>query len=127
MRKVTERISTALINGKKKTISNTSTDGVSMFLHQNKIIKTSIDIMGYKVNRTFFNLRSSCTNGLTSSTTRERLNGYLHLAFPESPFSFAQKNWQQVITGYKDNKRIYKVIDDNNWLSYKELHTLFNS
>ena len=40
----------------------------------NEIIKTYKMVDGYRLNWIHFNLRSDCTNGLPSSTTRERLN-----------------------------------------------------
>jgi hypothetical protein len=127
MRKVTEQISNALINGKKKTVGNTSTDGSSMFLHGNEIIKSFTIIDGYKLNWIHFNLRSDCTNGLPSSTTRERLNGFLDSKFPDCGFSFGQKNWTAVIHGYKDGKHVYKNIPDDQWLSFSFLSDLFNN
>ena len=127
MRKITEQVSRALMNGESKRVSNTYSDGESMFLHNNEIIKTYKMIDGYRLNWIHFNLRSDCTNGLPSSTTRERLNGFLELRFPEWGFRFGQKDWQAVIHGYKDGKYIYKNIMDNHWLSFSFLHELFNN
>ena len=63
MRKVTEQIKQAWINNQCLTIGNTSTDGTSIFLHGNKIIKRNED-----------GSISVTNSGWYSNTTKERLN-----------------------------------------------------
>ncbi len=57
MRKITEQVSKALMNGESKRISNTHSDGHSMFLHNNEIIKTYKMVDGYRLDWIHFNLR----------------------------------------------------------------------
>lgn len=121
MRKVTEQVSNALINGKKKTVNHTVSNGSSMSLHGNKIIiKDDFD--------TCFNLQGAVTpSGRPSPTTRERLNGYLHLAF-NTTFGFGQKNWQPVLHGLNDHGNyVVRPIADNEWHSFNELKKIINS
>ncbi len=63
MRKVTEKIRLAFINGESKKVENTETDGQTVWLHGNAIIK--------KVDKHIeFSLA-----GWNTPTTRERING----------------------------------------------------
>ena len=63
MRKVTEQIVNAFYEGRKLTVGNTSTDGMEIRLHGNRI--------AYKANGSI-----RITNcGWFTSTTKERLNG----------------------------------------------------
>jgi len=66
MRKITQEVCEAFIKGIKKSISNTSTDGTSLYLHGNTI--------AYKdeaKDNSFF----ITSAGWMSNTTKERLNG----------------------------------------------------
>ena len=83
MRKVTEDIARAFVNGQKKTVSNTSTDGVSVWLHGHEIIRK--DGSDLKV--------SLC--GWGTPTTRERLNGILSIAGYN--VRFFQENHEQFV------------------------------
>lgn len=68
MRKVSKTVLTAFLNFEKRRIKNTSTDGLSVTLHNNKIIER-IPSGGFRL--------SMC--GWPTVTTRERLNTFLNL------------------------------------------------
>ena len=78
MRKVTQDIARAFVNGQKKTVSNTSTDGMSVWLHGHEIIR--------KTGNKEFRI-SLC--GWGTPTTRERLNGILSFAGSEMHTCFS--------------------------------------
>jgi hypothetical protein len=80
MRKVTDKITTAFLAGKAKSLGNTSTDGKSLFLHGNMIARHA----GEKLEVTLA--------GWPTVTTRERLN-----ALPG--VSINQKNHTQYLNG----------------------------
>ena len=63
MRKVTQEIRESWLQGKPKKVSNTYTDGNSVWLHGNKII----EVIDGKVYATL--------SGWPTRTTMERLNG----------------------------------------------------
>jgi len=66
-RKVTDDIASALKKGKKKKIANTETDGKSVWLHGNEIVKVD-------------NGEVSITDsGWDTPTTKERINGILSM------------------------------------------------
>ena len=67
MRKVTETTVRAFLNGTKKKVGNTSTDGTRLMLHGNVIAK--------KVNDKILITDA----GWQSPTTKERLNGLLDI------------------------------------------------
>ena len=64
MRKVTEQIKQAFERGEAKTVGNTSTDGNTVWLHGNAIVKRDPDGL----------VRWSLA-GWNTPTTRERVNG----------------------------------------------------
>jgi len=64
MRKITETIRRAWLNGESKTVNNTTTDGDSVWLHGNKIIEVR------DRNEVWATLA-----GWHTPTTKERLNG----------------------------------------------------
>ena len=66
MRKVTETIAESFYKGFNKTVSNTHTDGVNVWLHGNKIAWRNQD-----------NTLSVTLAGWGTPTTRERINGIL--------------------------------------------------
>ena len=66
MRVVTEKVTAAWLQGKRKTVGNTSTDGQNIYLHGNCIAKRDADGSVYITDA-----------GWQTSTTRERLNGIL--------------------------------------------------
>ena len=90
MRIVTERIKKAFENGKSLKVNNTRTDGNSVFLHGNEIIKRD------KSGIVLFTF-----SGWGSVTTRERLRGILNV-------DVYQKDWEQYYNGEK-------VFDLNAW------------
>ena len=67
MRKVTKEVCTAFINGERKTVGNTTTDGERLWLHGNLIAR--------KVNGTI----EVTMAGWATPTTKERLNGIIDL------------------------------------------------
>ena len=91
MRKVTEQIKEAFEKGKAKTIGNTHTDGNSVWLHGNKIIKR--DSSGL----IFWTLA-----GWNTPTTRERINGILDVGVHQVKF-------EPVLNGH--------TIDSSDWFA----------
>tara|TARA_R110001592_G_scaffold32260_8_gene113164 strand:+ start:1969 stop:2304 length:336 start_codon:yes stop_codon:yes gene_type:complete len=75
MRKVTEQIKQAFFEGKTKTIGNTRTDGESVWLHGNEIVRK--DASG---------LVFATLAGWNTPTTRERVNGITGLGFHQVNF-----------------------------------------
>lgn len=67
MRKVSETVITAFLAGKSRTVSNTWTDGETLFLHGNKIATNQNGTI-----RIF-------DGGYRSNTTKERLNALIQL------------------------------------------------
>ena len=90
MRKVTELIKQAYFAKQAKKVGNTETDGASVFLHGNEIIKRD------KSGIVLFTFA-----GWGSVTTRERLRGILNV-------DVYQKDHEQYYNGNK-------VIDLNDW------------
>jgi hypothetical protein len=90
MRKVTEQIKQAFFNGQALKVNNTRTDGTSVWLHENEIIRR--DLSG-AILFTFA--------GWGSVTTRERLKGILNV-------DVYQKDHEQHYNGAK-------VIDLYDW------------
>ena len=83
MRKATKRIKQAFENGKSLKVNNTRTDGNSVFLHGNEIIKRD------KSGIVLFTF-----SGWGSVVTRERLRGILGI-------DVCQKNHAQLYNGEK--------------------------
>lgn len=83
MRKVTKKIAVAFRDGVPLTVDNSTTDGVSVFLHGNKIAWR-------EGSKFFFTLA-----GWPTVTTRERLNGLFTVL--ELPLSAIQMNHIQYI------------------------------
>lgn len=79
MRKTTQRIAEAFKNGKKLTLGNTNTDGQTVCLHGNAIMRKT-------ENGLYVTLA-----GWNTNTTRERINGILHVLGKDSFFS--QRNF----------------------------------
>mgnify|MGYP001564422084 CR=1 FL=1 len=90
MRKVTEQIKQAFNQGISKKVGNTRTDGKSVFLHGNEIIKR--DASG---------LVMATLAGWNTPTTRERINGITGLGI-------YQKNFTPMLNGQE--------IDSSDWL-----------
>jgi len=90
MRKVTEQIKQAFNQGVSKKVGNTRTDGKSVFLHGNEIIKR--DASG---------LVMATLAGWNTPTTRERINGITGLGI-------YQKNFVPMLNGQE--------VDSYDWL-----------
>lgn len=95
MRKVSKIVLNSFKNGQAKSLQNTSTNGKSVFLHGNEIIK--------KINDNTFEF-SSC--GWNTLTTKERLNAFFNVF--ETNFGIYQKkgvwywsNGKEFIDGQK--------------------------
>jgi hypothetical protein len=89
MRKVTERIKKAFEQGKALKIGSTRTNGTSVFLHGNEIIRR--DVSG---------LVFATLAGWNTPTTRERVNGIAGM-------SFHQVNFEPCLDG--------EPINPNDW------------
>lgn len=94
MRKVTERIKQAFEQGVSLKVGNTRTDGTSVFLHGNEIIKR--DASG---------LVMATLAGWNTPTTRERINGITGLGI-------YQKNFVPMLNGQE--------IDEYDWVTHTE-------
>lgn len=94
MRKVTERIKQAFEQGVSLKVGNTRTDGTSVFLHGNEIIKR--DASG---------LVMATLAGWNTPTTRERVNGITGLGI-------YQKNFVPMLNGQE--------IDEYDWVTHTE-------
>jgi len=86
MRIVTQRIKTAFEQGKHLKVGNTRTNGKSVFLHGNEIIRRD------STGRIWFTFA-----GWGSATTRERLRGILNV-------DVHQKDYEQYVRG--------EIVDD---------------
>ena len=75
MRKVTERIKKAFEQGTSLKIGNTRTDGTSVFLHGNEIIRRDINGLVF-----------ATLAGHNTRTTRERINGITDMGFHQVGF-----------------------------------------
>ena len=89
MRKITQRIRKAFLNGQSLTIGNTKTDGKSVWLHGNEIVKTSANGQVW-----------ATLAGWNTPTTRERVNGITDLGFH-------QVNFEPILDGHP--------VDANDW------------
>jgi hypothetical protein len=101
MRKVTQQIKEAFDQGTSKKVGNTRTDGQTVWLHGNEIIKR--DAVG---------LVFATLAGWNTPTTRERVNGITGLCF-------SQKNFTPLLNGNE--------VDSSEWysvMSHKDPHIL---
>jgi hypothetical protein len=89
MRKVTERIKDAFEQGKSLKVDNTETDGQTVWLHGNAIIK-----------RDGWGVVEWSLAGWNTPTTRERINGILGVGVHQVKF-------EPVLNG--------EVIDSSDW------------
>ena len=90
MRKVTEQIKKAFEQGKSKKVGNTETDGTSVFLHGNEIVRRQHGLV-------FATLA-----GWNTPTTRERVNGIANA-------DVCQFKFEPVLNG--------QVIDSSDWFA----------
>ncbi len=91
MRKVTAQIKQAFERGEAKTIGNTTTDGKTVWLHGNAIVKRDPDGL----------VRWSLA-GWNTPTTRERVNGIANAGV-------CQVKFDPILNG--------QVIDPSDWLA----------
>ena len=98
MRKVTRETVKAFLNGERKQIGNTKTDGQGLYLHDNKIAWRASD-GDIQINM--------C--GWGTVTTRERLNGLLNLI--GSDLGISQRNHAQCLVD--KNADIIREISTN--------------
>jgi hypothetical protein len=107
MRKITSDIKTAFNNKTSKTIDNTETDGYSVWLHGNKIVKRVDGCLWFTLA------------GWPTVTTRERING---IAFQLSGGLYQRKNEQYATfeNGQTD------VLQINQWYRVDDGKRSFN-
>lgn len=91
MRKVTQQIKEAFERGEAKTVGNTTTDGNTVWLHGNAIVKRDPDGL----------VRWSLA-GWNTPTTRERVNGIVNAGVH-------QVNFEAVLNG--------QTIDPSDWFA----------
>lgn len=91
MRKVTQQIKQAFERRESKTIGNTKTDGNTVWLHGNAIVKRGFD-----------GLVIASLAGWNTPTTRERVNGITGLGFH-------QKNFEPMLNGH--------IINPSDWFA----------
>ncbi len=92
MRKITRKTAEAFLEGRIKSMGNTYTDGMSYFLHGNRIAyKPSNLLMGRISGEGIrFSMR-----GWATVTTRERLNGILECM--GEPYRIIQRHYDQYL------------------------------
>ena len=100
MRKVTQQITEAFLNGRKLTVGNSMTDGNAIFLHGNKI--------AWRDEGELF--ISMC--GWGTPTTRERLNGLLRAI--SADIYVCQRNHEQLLINDKTKVQIPMIQSNAN-------------
>tara|TARA_R100000315_G_C5212196_1_gene126179 strand:+ start:103 stop:492 length:390 start_codon:yes stop_codon:yes gene_type:complete len=88
MRKITRETAEAFLEGRIKSMGNTSTDGMSYFLHGNRIAYKPSNLLSGEGIR--FSMR-----GWATVTTRERLNGILECM--GEPYRIIQRHYDQYL------------------------------
>ena len=88
MRKITRETAEAFLEGRIKSMGNTYTDGMSYFLHGNRIAYKPSPLVDGGVIR--FSMR-----GWPTVTTRERLNGILECM--GAPYRVVSRNYDQYL------------------------------
>ena len=96
MRKVTAQIKQAFERGEAKTVGNTTTDGKTVWLHGNAIIKR--DASGFVI----WSLA-----GWNTPTTRERVNGIVNAGVH-------QVNFEPVLNGHIINPSDWFAVQNQN-------------
>ncbi len=92
-----EEVLTAFLSGRKKTVNNTRTDGRSIFLFDNEIIKKD-ENNDYWIN--------DC--GWSTTTTQERLNYFLREVFDSAYIGRHQGSSYLIISRSDDRSKDYK-------------------
>ena len=100
MRKITQDVGNAFINGNYRSVGNTMTNGTCLYLHGNEIMRKN------NKGKISFTLA-----GWGTTTTRERINGVLELL--GSNMGVKQKNYDQCIT---INGKFKHWITCNEWV-----------
>jgi hypothetical protein len=90
MRVIEKKVIGAFLNGQKLTISNTSTNGRSLFLHGHEIARFSAK-NGLELN--------FC--GWVTPTTQSRLNSLCELVLDRRPLSIKQGTPRSVVNGFE--------------------------
>lgn len=88
MRQVTDDITTAFLEGRKRTVGNSHTDGENLFLHGNKIAYKESQIQNPHYEALFIS-----NAGWLTKVTKERLNGLLKNAGFELRIFQKKKKW----------------------------------
>ncbi|MAJ24658.1 MAG: hypothetical protein CMP36_04020 [Rickettsiales bacterium] len=96
MRKVTQQIKKAFENRQAKTVGNTHTDGNTVWLHGNAIVKR--DASGFVI----WSLA-----GWNTPTTRERVNGIVNAGVH-------QVNFEPVLNGHKIHPSDWFAVPNQN-------------
>lgn len=107
MRKVTEQIATAFLNGQNKTVGNTTTDGQRVWLHGN-LIAEKIEPGAC----TPYDIRLTLA-GWNTPTTRERLNGIMQV------FGINGGYYQRNFDAYLAWEETREAINENDWQYFK--------
>ena len=97
MRKVTEQIGNALANSQEKRVGNTVTDGNTVWLHGNEIVR-----------RNSSGKFSVTMAGWPTPTTRERINGIMQVLGID--FHIFQHNYEQYAV-YNGSKHLLDSSD----------------
>lgn len=108
MRKVSEQIARAFLNGHAKAVGNSSTDGKQLFLHGNLIARKD----DYQDSRFETTLA-----GWPTRTTMERLNSLLYMA--GSSYRYAITKGLPVIRDISDKTE--KPIDNDSFMVHFDL------
>jgi hypothetical protein len=99
MRKVTRIVCTAFLNGVKRKMSNTKTDGIHLWLHGNLIAKKGEHSDVFITDA-----------GWQTNTTAERLNGLLSLMGKASRICRRSYRWYFII-----NEKHKKIMTEGKW------------
>ena len=105
-----DQVLTAFLSGRKKTVNNTKTDGKSIFLFDNEIIKKD-ENNDYWIN--------DC--GWATTTTQERLNYFLREVFDSvyigrhqgSSYLIIDKDYKQEVTGEINITQLVREVKAN--------------
>lgn len=103
MRKITQDVGNAFINGNYRSVGNSMTNGTYLYLHGNEIMYKDDE------GKMAFTLA-----GWGTPTTRERINGVLELL--GSKMRVRQKDYDQCIT---INGEFSHFIHPNEWIDVK--------